>query len=144
MHKITKFRKYSFLMLLMVSHSPFTTKCIAQENLSAFKEAEKNGKLVNEGFNRCIHYVNAWINVGDPATGLIPRNITDSKDYWNAWDAAADNYPFMVLTSSILMPHFFSGTALKMLKTEQQLTSRMGHLPDTYSFSKKGFRTNWY
>ncbi|MCX5859081.1 MAG: hypothetical protein NT056_04190, partial [Proteobacteria bacterium] len=50
--------------------------------------------------------------------GCIPfENITDSKDFWNAWDAAADNYPFMVLTSSILMPEFFKGKALDMLKT---------------------------
>jgi hypothetical protein len=107
-----------------------------------FQEAITNGTLVNEGFNRCINYVNGWIKNADPATGLIPRNLTDSKDYWNAWDAAADNYPFMVLTSSILMPDFFKTTALKMLDTEKTITPRIGKLPDTYSFSKKGFRND--
>jgi hypothetical protein len=105
-----------------------------------FRQAVENGKLVNQGFNRCIAYVNAWTKYTDTTTGLIPRNITDSKDFWNAWDAAADNYPFMVLTSSILMPEFFKGKALDMLKTERRLTPRIGQLPDTYSFSKKGFR----
>jgi hypothetical protein len=105
-----------------------------------FRQAVENGKLVNQGFNRCIAYVNAWMKHADSSTGLIPRNITDSKDFWNAWDAAADNYPFMVLTSSILMPEFFKGKALDMLKTERRLTSRIGKLPDTYSFSKKGFK----
>jgi hypothetical protein len=105
-----------------------------------FRQAMENGKLVNQGFNRCIAYVNAWMKYADTTTGLIPRNITDSKDFWNAWDAAADNYPFMVLTSSILMPEFFKGKALDMLKTERKLTPRIGKLPDTYSFSKKGFR----
>ena len=107
-----------------------------------FDDALANGKLVNEGFNRCINYVNGWIKYADPATGLIPRNLTDSKDYWNAWDAAADNYPFMVLTSSILMPEFFKKTALNMLNTEKTITPRIGKLPDTYSFSKKGFRND--
>jgi hypothetical protein len=111
-------------------------------DLTLFREAVQNGKLVNEGFNRCINYVNGWIKYADPATGLIPRNLTDSKDYWNAWDAAADNYPFMVLTSSILMPDFFRKTAINMLNTEKKLTSRIGKLPDTYSFSKKGFRND--
>jgi hypothetical protein len=38
------------------------------------------------------------------------------------------------------MPEFFRDTALRMLRTEEKLTSRLGHLPDTYSFTKKGFR----
>jgi hypothetical protein len=111
-------------------------------DIAGFQEAIDNGKLVNEGFNRCINYVNGWIKYADPATGLIPRNLTDSKDYWNAWDAAADNYPFMVLTSSILMPEFFKKTALDILNTEKTITPRIGKLPDTYSFSKKGFRND--
>lgn len=111
----------------------------AQDNDSSTAVALRNAKLVNEGFNRCIRYVNAWMKHADPATGLIPRNLRESKDFWNAWDAAADNYPFMVMTASVLMPEFFKGKALDMLHTEKQLTSRIGKLPDSYSFSKKGF-----
>jgi len=104
-----------------------------------YQESLDNGLLVNEGFNRCISYVNAWNLHADSITGLIPRNLRESSDYWNAWDAAADNYPFMVLTSSILMPEFFSGKALRMLESEKLLTPRIGRLPDTYSFTKQGF-----
>ena len=112
----------------------------AQTTDSILKECILNAKLANEGFNRSVNYVRSWIKQADPSTGLIPRNLRESNDYWNAWDAAADNYPFMVLTSSILMPEFFRDTALRMLRTEEKLTSRLGHLPDTYSFTKKGFR----
>jgi hypothetical protein len=108
--------------------------------MSVYYTASENGKLVNEGLNRCIRYVNAWMKYTDSTTGLIPRNINDSRDYWNAWDAAADNYPFMVLTSSLVMPEFFNTRAVKMLETEEKLTSRIGKLPDTYSFLKQGFR----
>ncbi len=106
-----------------------------------FDMAEVNGRLANEGFNRCMRYLNAWLNLADPATGLIPRNITDrtSRDIWNAKDCAADNYPFMVLTSALLDRQLFNGKMMEMLKTETRLTSRLGSLPDTYSFSKKGF-----
>ena len=128
--------KLFFALLLLISCTTIRSQTMDAD----FRQAMENGKLVNQGFNRCIAYVNAWMKYADTTTGLIPRNITDSKDFWNAWDAAADNYPFMVLTSSILMPEFFKGKALDMLKTERRLTPRIGKLPDTYSFSKKGFR----
>ena len=128
--------KLFFALLLLISCTEIRSQTMDPD----FRQAVENGKLVNQGFNRCIAYVNAWMKYADTTTGLIPRNINDSKDFWNAWDAAADNYPFMVLTSSILMPDFFKGKALDMLKTERRLTPRIGKLPDTYSFSKKGFR----
>lgn len=106
-----------------------------------FNKAELNGKLVNEGFNRSLKFVYGWLDLADPATGLIPRNINDksSSDIWNAKDCAADNYPFMVLTAALLDRKLYEGKMIEMLKTETRLTSRLGSLPDTYSFSKKGF-----
>lgn len=132
-----RFFAFPFLLIFLIS---FTTD--KKFNPEGYREAELNGKLVMEGFNRCISFVNGWMKYADPATGLIPRNLTDSKDYWNAWDAAADNYPFMVLTSSILMPDFFGKTAIGMLNTEKRLTPRIGKLPDTWSFSRKGFKND--
>ncbi|HNY14148.1 MAG TPA: hypothetical protein PKI12_01320 [Bacteroidales bacterium] len=109
-----------------------------------FAEASGNAILVNEGFNRCVRFVDAWLELADPATGLIPRNINDtkSKDIWNAKDCAADNYPFMVLTSAMLRHDLYDGIMKKMLETERNITSRVGSMPDTYSFSKKGFLTD--
>jgi hypothetical protein len=102
--------------------------------------ALSNARLANEGFRRCVRYVEAWTRQADPATGLIPRNLRESRDFWNAWDAGADNYPFMVLTSALLMPRYFRTTARSMLATEQRLTSRIGRLPDNYAFSRQGFQ----
>jgi hypothetical protein len=104
-----------------------------------FEQAALNGASANEGFIRCRNFVNGWLEYADPATGLIPRNIEASKDFWNAKDAAADNYPFMVLTSFFVDRELFEGTMLDMLETEKRLTSRVGSLPDTYSFSKQDF-----
>ncbi len=131
-----KLRNYAIILWL----AAMGQNVFSQYNAAALKQADENSKLVNEGFNRCTAYVGAWMKHADPATGLIPRNLSDSKDYWNAWDAAADNYPFMVLTSSILMPGFFQNEARNMLETERRITPRIGKLPDTYSFTKKGFR----
>jgi hypothetical protein len=108
---------------------------------SAFREAAENGRLANEGLARCRRYVEGWLRHADPKTGLIPRNLTRDKDIWNAEDCAADNYPFMVLTAALTDWPLYQGRMREMLRTETQLTSRIGSLPDTYSFSRQGFLT---
>jgi hypothetical protein len=100
----------------------------------------KNAADANEAFTRCHRYVEAWLGKADPATGLIPRNLGDSKDFWNGRDSAADNYPFMVLTSAMTDEPLFKGRMLDMLRTEIRLTCRVDRLPDDYSFSRKGWR----
>ncbi|MBN1107869.1 MAG: hypothetical protein JXA55_03835 [Bacteroidales bacterium] len=128
-----------FLMFALVSCNTERSFTAGQEDL--FAEATKTAPLVNEGFNRCLKFVDGWLELRDSATGLIPRNINDerSKDMWNAKDCAADNYPFMVLTSALLDRDLFNGTMRDMLETEKRLTSRIGNMPDTWSFSKQGF-----
>ncbi len=106
---------------------------------SRFEQAKANAKLANEGFRRSNRYVNAWLEKADAETGLIPRNLSGSKDIWNAKDAAADNYPFMVLTASITDHELYKGKLTGMLRTEEKLTSRLGKLPDTWSFKKDDF-----
>jgi hypothetical protein len=130
-------------VILMLSGCDRSGNLSTTETQIIFDRAEMNGRLSNEGFNRCMRYVNGWLSLADPATGLIPRNINDkpSKDIWNAKDCAADNYPFMVLTAALLDTGLFNGRMREMLDTETRLTSRLGPLPDTYSFSKKGFLT---
>ncbi|MHC4678101.1 MAG: FAD-dependent oxidoreductase [Planctomycetota bacterium] len=106
---------------------------------AAFRQALENGRLANEGFRRCRRFVEGWLRQADPKTGLIPRNLSRDRDIWNAEDSAADNYPFMVLTAAITDRALFEGRMLNMLNAETQLTSRIGNLPDTYSFSKETF-----
>lgn len=102
-------------------------------------QAATNGTLVNEGLQRCRLFVRGWLDRADPQTGLIPRNLEEDHDIWNAKDAAADNYPFMVLTAAFTDEALFKGRMREMLRTETRLTSRVGPLPDTYSFSKQDF-----
>jgi hypothetical protein len=112
---------------------------LTEEDMLLFEKAEKSGQLANTGYIKCNNYLNAWMSHRDPATSLIPRNIRESSDFWNAKDAAADNYPFMVLTSFFVDQQKFDGDMLEMLRSEKKLTSRVESLPDTYSFSKQGF-----
>ena len=105
-----------------------------------FKQAAENGKQANEALVRSHRFVEGWLKHADPETGLIPRNLSKSKDIWNAQDAAADNYPFMVLTTALTDRNLFNGRMLDMLRTETRLTSRLGNLPDTYSFVTRSFQ----
>jgi len=109
----------------------------------AFKQAKINGELANEGFRRCRRYVYGWLRYADSNTGLIPRGIKGGRrDIWNPEDAAADNYPFMVLTSAITDRKLFEGKMKRMLRAEKRFTSRLGVLPDDYSFSRGGFASD--
>ncbi len=129
-----------FLVLVLTVYSVGQAFGQTQGTSDAYYlQALANGELANESFRRCRRYVAGWLDKADSTTGLIPRNLTQSTCIWNAWDAAADNYPFMVMTASLLDPALFEGKMKDMLATEIRLTSRLGQLPDTYSFCKKGF-----
>ncbi|MEX0685701.1 MAG: hypothetical protein WD267_04975 [Balneolales bacterium] len=106
---------------------------------SIIDQAKKNGQLANEGFLRPYRYVHAWMEYADPETGLIPRNLQESIDLWDQKDVAADNYSYMVLTSAITDRELFDGRMRDILETETVLTSRIGRIPDEYSFSKNDF-----
>ncbi|WP_350129634.1 hypothetical protein [Imperialibacter sp.] len=126
-------------LLFSCSQSSVNNPELTSADSLALKQATINGQLVNEGLERSRKFVTDWLAYADSSSGLIPRNLNESKDIWNAWDAAADNYPFMVLTAALTDEQLFNGRMLDMLNTETRLTSRIDRLPDTYSFSKKGF-----
>jgi hypothetical protein len=105
----------------------------------AFAEAAANGRLANEAFVRSDRLMMDWLTLADPRSGLLPRNTTGDRDIWNAKDCAADLYPFLVLTAWYTRPELYAGRMQELLLTETALTSRLGRLPDTYSFSKQGF-----
>ena len=106
---------------------------------AAFVEAAANARLANEAFVRSDRLMMDWLTLADPRSGLLPRNTTADRDIWNAKDCAADLYPFLVLTAWYTRPELYAGRMQEMLLSETALTSRLGRLPDTYSFSKQGF-----
>ncbi len=128
--------KKTIILALLIGFSACNT--IDKQTIT---NCEQNAELANEGFIRCNNFVKGWLEHADSTTGLIPRNLTSSKNIWNAQDAAADNYPFMVMTASITDQELFKGRMLDMLKTETKLTSRIGALPDTWSFTKQDFES---
>lgn len=135
---------YSLLILLCILQcSP-----IQMFDQGKVTKAVENGQLVQEGYIRCLKFVNGWLTKRDSASGLIPTNLTSGIDQWQVCNSGADNYPFMVLTCYLLDRDLYDGVMLEMLHAEKTLTSRFESLADDYSFSKKGFvrevpDTNW-
>lgn len=113
---------------------------VEKQSWSKLGAARKNARVANEGFRRSYDFLHAWMGKRDPRSGLIPRNLDGSKDIWNAKDAAADNYPFMVLTAALLDRPVFEKDMKDMLDSEIRRTSRIDRLPDTYSFTKQDFQ----
>ena len=106
------------------------------------KQATENGERAHESFQRSLDFTYAWLQKADPVSGLIPSNLDLGLDLWDPANAAADNYPFMVLTAYLLEDSLLNGPLLNILHQEKKLTSRLGGLPDVYTFSKKDFKEN--
>lgn len=126
------------LVATAVQAQAITVEETASSDEAIFDQALMNGTLANEGFRRSLHFVEGWKQFADPTTGLIPRNKKDL--FWNAKDAAADNYPFMVLTTSFTDRAQFEGRMKEILATEIKLTSRIDRLPDTFDFKSQTLR----
>ncbi len=107
---------------------------------SSWQQAEKNAQQSQRAVQFCRRFVHGWLVHADPRSGLIPRNLTGDA-CWNAKDAAADNYPFIVLTAYILDDHTLKQISAEILTREIKLTSRLDSLPDDFLFSTQGFRT---
>lgn len=137
--KTQSLRNICFFTTCLIFFLGSCTEPATKINEESENLAIENGYLAHEGYRRSMLFVNAWLPYADEESGLIPRNLRESIDIWNAKDAAADNYPFMVLTSAILEPALYKGKMAQILQTEIELTSRLDRLPDTYSFTKKNF-----
>ena len=108
-------------------------------DIALVNKAIENAELSHESFQRSLDFTRAWLQKTDPDSGLIPSNLNNRTDLWDPANAAADNYPFMVLTAYLLDTDLLNGTLLDILHQEKTLTSRVGVLPDVYSFSKNDF-----
>lgn len=131
----TLFLSFFFLFsFLNISYANIQDKNTVEELLLSAEQA-------NEALRRSDLFVRGWLNYCDEYTGLIPRNLLGDC-YWNAKDAAADNYPYMVLTSFFTDRNLFNGRMKDILASEIRFTSRLGDCPDTFDFIKRDFKNS--
>jgi len=106
--------------------------------------ARRHGDQANELFARSHRFVEGWLAHRDPASGLIPQNLRSPQ--WTPENSAADNYPFMVLTAYFTDEDLLHGPLTDILHDEIRLTTRVGALPDAFSFDTQTFvrpELNW-
>lgn len=106
-------------------------------------EAPSNASQARDAIRLCHRLACAWLEQADPVSGLLPRNLRGDW-YWNAQDAAADNFPFHLLTAFITDHHHLKRSLLEMLEAERRLTPRLDRLPDDFLFDRQGFRDGAY
>ena len=106
--------------------------------VDAHERAARNAKLAQTAFRRSQNFHQAWLAKADRTTGLIPRGLR-GPFIWSGYDAAADCYPFLVLSSALTEPPAFAGPCRAMLETERTLTARLGVLPDNWDLEHQCF-----
>jgi hypothetical protein len=130
-------KKASSIVFLLAG---FLSMMAAGASDTPWQQAEQYAAQSQRAVQFCRRFAHGWLVHADPRSGLIPRNLT-ADSYWNAKDAAADNYPFIVLTAHILDDHYLKQIAAEILAQEEKLTSRLDSLPDDFLFATQGFRT---
>ena len=136
---LKKNRNLAIGLFILLNLLLFTSCKPEAQNQAHYDKALENGAAANEGLKRCRAYLEAWLEYADPVSGLIPENLDAGIDRWTPHNSAADNYPFMVLVSALTDSALFHGKMSRMLENETALSSRIGHLPDSYSFSRQDF-----
>ena len=112
--------------------------CLVVNAGDAYSTALANATPAAEAFRRADAVVHAWLAQADPASGLLPQGLTDER-IWRVANAAADLYPFLVLTAAVTDRNLFDGRMHDILRAEQRLTNRVGPLPDDWSLNRQGF-----
>jgi len=106
-------------------------------------DARSNASQARAAIRLCHRLACAWLGHADPVSGLLPRNLRGDW-YWNAQDAAADNFPFHLLTAFVTDHHHLKRSLVAMLEAERRLTPRLDRLPDDFLFDRQGFRDGPY
>ena len=127
-----------FYFVCLVAAISVTVAEFTGGGVAVFRNASGNADRANEGFIRINDYMNGWLAFADPESKLVPRHI-EEDDIWNVNDCAADNFPFLVLSSFFVDRAKYTGIMREMLSNEIRLTSRVKSLPDTYSFTTNSF-----
>jgi hypothetical protein len=134
---MTRFQVKSLSILFAAQLVSFCSMdCPARD---VWETAGKHGEQTREVIRFCDRFVWGWLDHADVRSGLIPRNLRKDA-FWNAQDAAADNYPFMVLTAEVTGNRHLLSAMQEILSTEQRLTNRVENLPDDFLFATQAFR----
>jgi hypothetical protein len=103
-----------------------------------YAAAVRNGELAKPTYSKSLWYVEAWLDVADPKTGLIPEHPkNDGSSWWDTKNVAADNIAFMALSAYLTDRSIYDGRIMDILRTERRLTAYYDSIPCPYSFKEQ-------
>lgn len=106
---------------------------------AATMSIEEHAEAAREAFERARRFVLGWEAYRDPGTGLYATNSREA--IWRPRDAAADLWPFMVLSTYFTDRARFETEMAETLAAEIALTSRLGRLPDDFVLETRDFES---
>lgn len=86
----------------------------------------RSAERAAEAFNRCDYFLSGWIPFIDKETGLLAQRIGDEPPVWNPHNAAADNFPFMLISAAFTRPDIFGSLLENALTGELVYTIEQG------------------
>ena len=125
------------LVITFIFFTPLTlwSQNTAPEESEIFLHALNNAEKANEAFIRNLRNTDAWLNVADPVTLLIPDRMDETL--YTPHNSAADNYPFMILNSYYTDQKFYLTTAKEMLFNELHFATMPDGMPCNYDIKTK-------
>jgi hypothetical protein len=106
----------------------------------AFAEADGNVDRTREVATRARRYLELWLSRIDAESGLFPRlDVEEEPALWRPADNAADNYPYLVLTTALFEDDLLTGRMEQLLRDETARTTRLDGLVDEYSIDTRSF-----
>ncbi|MGQ9733278.1 MAG: hypothetical protein ACUVX8_18635 [Candidatus Zipacnadales bacterium] len=127
-------RRLSYIATVITLLCPITK---GAAELAEVQLAREHGAQASKLLQCCHRFVHGWLAHADPESGLIPQNLQSPQ--WTPENSAADNYPFMVLSAYFTDEELLYGRLADILRAEIRLTTRVGALPDAFSFDTQNF-----
>jgi len=114
---------------------------VASAASSATRErARANALEAQKAFVAADRFIRGWWDMRDTDTALIPENLRNERvRRWTPENAAADNWPYMVLAARFVNRPFYDNECRRTLADEQRLTNRLRRLPDDFDLLTNAF-----
>ena len=130
-------KKEIISILCLIYLIPYTIcgQYITSKESELFQQALNRAEQANETFTRGLRNTNAWLSIADPTTLLIPDRM--GQTLYTPHNSAADNYPFMILSSYCADQNFYLTTARDMLFNELRYATLPNGLPCNYDIKTR-------
>lgn len=130
-------KKEIILILTLVYLIPYAIcgQYITSKESELFQQALNRAEQANDALVRSLRNTNAWLAIADPITLLIPDQMGNTL--YTPHNSAADNYPFMILSSYCADQKFYLTTARDMLFNELRYATLPNGLPCNYDIKTR-------